>query len=105
MLYLSRRILSDFTKLPPFFSQNCLSDDQIRSFSFFFPRCPFVVSKHCAIVCLKPGLSLDSTQVLLDERCVVATIKDAQHNVLCRAANIYGLAQSSAMLVSHYLIN
>jgi endonuclease/exonuclease/phosphatase family metal-dependent hydrolase len=78
-----------------FYSQSSLTDHQIRSFSFFFPRCPFVVSKHCAIVCLKPGLSLDATQVLLDERCVVATVKDAQHNVLCRVANIYAPAQSS----------
>jgi endonuclease/exonuclease/phosphatase family metal-dependent hydrolase len=77
-----------------FHSQSVLSDQQIRSFSFFFPRCPFVVSKHCAIVCLKPGLSLDAAQVLLDERCVVATVKDAQHNVLCRVANIYAPAQS-----------
>ena len=61
-----------------FHSQVSLSDDQIRSFSFLFPRCSFVVSKHCAIVCLKPGLSLDSTVVALDERFVAASVMDAQ---------------------------
>ena len=61
-------------------------------FSF---RCSFVVSKHCAIVCLKPGLSLDSTVVALDERFVAASVMDAQQNVLCRVASVYVPAQSS----------
>ena len=78
-----------------FHSQVSLSDDQIRSFSFLFPRCSFVVSKHCAIVCLKPGLSLDSTVVALDERFVAASVMDAQQNVLCRVASVYVPAQSS----------
>jgi hypothetical protein len=78
-----------------FFSQESLTADQIRSFSFIFPRCSFVVSKHCAIICLKSGLTLDDTAVLLDERLVVATVKDAHQNVLCRVANTYMPAQSS----------
>ncbi|CAO3611948.1 unnamed protein product [Mucor hiemalis] len=78
-----------------FHSQVSLSDDQIRSFSFLFPRCSFVVSKHCAIVCLKPGLSLADTDVALDERLVVASVMDAQQNVLCRVASLYVPVQSS----------
>ncbi|RVS88944.1 endonuclease/exonuclease/phosphatase family protein, partial [Klebsiella pneumoniae] len=78
-----------------FRSQTTLTEDQVRSFSFIFPHCSFVVSKHCAIVCLKPGLYLDSTSTILDERCVVASVMDSQHNVLCRVASIYAPAQSS----------
>ena len=78
-----------------FRSQPTLTESQIRSFSFAFPNCSLVVSKHCAIICLNPRLSLVDTEVLLDERCIVASVRDTQSNVLCKVANIYGPAQSS----------
>ncbi|KAG2193121.1 hypothetical protein INT47_003112 [Mucor saturninus] len=78
------------------FHQAHLTDDQILQFcSFFFPRCSVVVSKYCAIVCLNFGLYLDNTTVSLDERCVVGSVLDLQHNVLCRVASMYVPAQSS----------
>ncbi|KAG2191761.1 hypothetical protein INT47_010577, partial [Mucor saturninus] len=54
-----------------------------------------VVSKYCAIVCLNSGLYLDDTAVSFDERCVVGSVMDLQHNVLCRVASIYVPAQFS----------
>ncbi|KAG2194762.1 hypothetical protein INT47_012064 [Mucor saturninus] len=78
------------------FHQTHLTDDQIFQFcSFLFLRCSVVVSKYCAVVCLNSGLYLDDTAVSLDERCVVGSVMDLQHNVLCRVASIYVPAQSS----------
>ena len=78
------------------FHQAHLTDDQMLQFcSFLFPRCSVVVSKYCAIVCLNSGLYLDDTAVSLDERCVVGSVMDLQHNVLCRVASVYVPAQSS----------
>ncbi|KAK4518233.1 uncharacterized protein ATC70_001585 [Mucor velutinosus] len=53
-----------------------------------FPRSSFVVSKHCAIVCLKQGLELADATISRDERCITATIKDANHTI-CQIANVY----------------
>ncbi|KAK4515304.1 uncharacterized protein ATC70_002914 [Mucor velutinosus] len=78
-----------------FRSQSTLTESQVRSFSFAFPNCSLVVSKHCAIICLNSRYSLVDTEVLLDERCLVASVVDASSNVLCKVANIYGPAQSS----------
>ena len=78
-----------------FRSQSTLTESQIRSFSFAFPNCSLVVSKHCAIICLNSRFSLVDTEVLLDERCLVASVVDASSNVVCKVANIYVPAQSS----------
>ncbi|KAK4521564.1 uncharacterized protein ATC70_007325 [Mucor velutinosus] len=78
-----------------FRSQSTLTESQVRSFSFAFPNCSLVVSKHCAIICLNSRYSLVDTEVLLDERCLVASVVDASSNVLCKVANVYGPAQSS----------
>ncbi|KAI8646661.1 Endonuclease/exonuclease/phosphatase [Parasitella parasitica] len=78
-----------------FRSQSALTESQIRSFSFAFPRCSLVVSKHCAIICLNSRFSLVDTQVLLDERCIAASVLDTQSNVLCKVATFYAPAQSS----------
>lgn len=78
-----------------FRSQSTLTESQLRSFSFAFPRCSLVVSKHCAIICLNSRFSLIDTEILLDERCIVASVADTQSNVLCKVATIYAPAQSS----------
>jgi hypothetical protein len=53
-----------------------------------FPQSSFVVSTHCAIICLKQGLELTDAAISLDERCVTATVKDT-HNTICKIANVY----------------
>ncbi|KAK4518752.1 uncharacterized protein ATC70_008974 [Mucor velutinosus] len=53
-----------------------------------FPRCSFVISKHCAIVCLRKDLELTDTAISLDERCVTASVTDAHHTI-CKVANVY----------------
>ena len=78
-----------------FRSQSTLTESQVRSLSFAFPNCSLVVSKHCAIICLNSRFSLVDTEVLLDERCLVASVVDASSNVVCKVANIYVPAQSS----------
>ncbi|KAK4512638.1 uncharacterized protein ATC70_003342 [Mucor velutinosus] len=60
-----------------------------------FPRSAFVVSKHCAIICLKPGLELTNTVISRDERCITASVKDA-HQVICQVANVYMPAQAAS---------
>lgn len=79
--------------------QDHLTDDQIRSFSFIFPRCSFLLSKHCAIIiCLKPGLMLDDCAISLDERCITATVKDSNQKLLCKIVNSYFPANESVRL-------
>ncbi|KAK4520236.1 uncharacterized protein ATC70_008368 [Mucor velutinosus] len=60
-----------------------------------FPWSAFVVSKHCAIICLKPGLELMDTVISRDERCITASVKDA-HQVICQVANVYMPAQAAS---------
>ncbi|KAK4519253.1 uncharacterized protein ATC70_009485 [Mucor velutinosus] len=60
-----------------------------------FPRSSFVVSKHCAIICLKQGLELTDVTISLDERCVTATVKAAEHTI-CKMANVYMPAQAAS---------
>ncbi|KAK4511675.1 uncharacterized protein ATC70_008591 [Mucor velutinosus] len=45
-----------------FRSQSTLTESQVRSFSFAFPNCSLVVSKHCAIICLNSRYSLVDTE-------------------------------------------
>ncbi|CAO3691974.1 unnamed protein product [Rhizopus stolonifer] len=79
-----------------FHRQAHLTEDQIHRFtSFLFPRCPSIVTKYCAIVCLRPGLVLEDSCVSFDQRCIVASVLDPNHNVLCRVTNIYIPAQAS----------
>ncbi|KAK4514454.1 uncharacterized protein ATC70_002050 [Mucor velutinosus] len=60
-----------------------------------FPRSAFVISKHCAIICLKPGLELTDTVISRDERCITASVMDA-HQVICQVANVYMPAQAAS---------
>ncbi|KAK4509867.1 uncharacterized protein ATC70_007171 [Mucor velutinosus] len=59
-----------------------------------FPRSAFVISKHCAIICPKPGLELTDTVISRDECCITASVKDA-HQVICQVANVYMPAQAA----------
>ena len=60
-----------------FHSQAHLTESQIHRFhSFLFPQRSSIVTKHCAIVCLRPGLTLDNTGISIDERCIVASVLD-----------------------------
>lgn len=62
---------------------------------FLFPNTTSVVSKHTAIVCLNSQFYLDDTAISRDERCVVASVKDIHHSLVCKVASIYAPAQWS----------
>lgn len=77
-----------------FQQQDHLSDDNILQFNkFLFPNTTSVVSKHTVIVCLNRNFYLDDTAIPMDERCVVASVKDVHHNLVCKVASIYAPAQ------------
>ncbi|CDH61037.1 hypothetical protein RO3G_01611 [Lichtheimia corymbifera JMRC:FSU:9682] len=70
-----------------------LTTSQLDQFTrFMFPGCSSVITKHVAIICLRPSLSLDSTLVSMDERVAVASVKDQHHHTVCRVINVYAPA-------------
>ncbi|KAG1158142.1 hypothetical protein G6F37_006060 [Rhizopus arrhizus] len=86
-------------EISSFRSQDHLTSDQIRYIStFMFPRCSVVVSKHCAIISLKPAYDLTDSSISLDERSVFATVRDTQGHLICNIANVYAPAQRADRL-------
>ena len=64
--------------------------DQVHSFTrYMFPNCSSILTKHVAIICLNRHLTLDHSMVSMDERVVVASIKDQQQHTICRVINTY----------------
>lgn len=74
-----------------------LTTSQLDQFTrFMFPGCSSIITKHVAIICLRPSLSLDSTLVSMDERVAVASIHDQHHHTVCRIINTYAPADYQA---------
>jgi exonuclease III len=83
-------------ELTAFHQQSRLTDEQIQSFQFLYPKAnAYLVNKYCGIFCFNPNLRLTNSDYTPTSRFIITTVEDCRtSSTICQIINIYAPANA-----------